>query len=414
MSTAHDESSSTEQTARRAIWRNRDFLLLWSGQAISDIGASVSELAFPLLVLAITGSAVQTGIIAALRSLPALIFSLHAGALVDRWDRKRVMIICDIGRLLSLASVPLAFAINHLSIYQLYICALLEGTLAVLFNLAHSASLGQVVAKDQLPSAFALDEFTEGTTTLAGPSISGLLFTLGQILPFIADTISYGVSLVTLLLIRTPFQQKREAARQHLLVEIREGIAWVWKQPVIRSMTLLGIPAYFAMSGSSLAVIVLAQERHASPIVIGLIFALGGIGSILGSLMMPWLEKRLSVGQSILLCRWIFALFWPLYILIPVPLLMGLVEFAMGFADPIEDVPYFSYRLSLIPEALRGRVISACRLLSGATRPLGLFVTGICLQRFGAIVTLFISWLFVLGIAVLMSCNQHIRQARRS
>src|ERR1700724_2371707 len=125
MSTSQD--NSTDEKLRvssdqpKSLWRNRDYLLLWSGQALSDIGGAVSEPAFPLLVLAVTHSPSQAGFVAALRALPATLFSLFAGVLVDRWDRKRVMLMCDAGRALSLASIPLAFAVGHLTIWQLYI-----------------------------------------------------------------------------------------------------------------------------------------------------------------------------------------------------------------------------------------------------------------------------------------------------
>ncbi|HVB74463.1 MAG TPA: hypothetical protein VNE38_12990 [Ktedonobacteraceae bacterium] len=102
-----------------------------------------------------------------------------------------------------------------------------------------------------------------------------------------------------------------------------------------------------------------------------LIFAVNGIGSILGSLLAPHLEHRLTVGQSILLCRWYFVLIWPLYALTPFPPVLGAIEFGTGLVDPIEDVPYFSRRLKLIPDELRGRVLSACRLFPGTMRPLG-------------------------------------------
>jgi len=412
MTTTRDDIGQLErQTERRPLWRSRDYLLLWCGQAISDIGGSVSELAFPLLVLALTGSPAQAGIVAALRALPAVLVSLPAGALVDRWNRKRVMLTCDIGRFLILASIPLALALDHLTIYQLYITSFAEGTLAILFNLAHTASLSQVVAQEQLSAAVAQDEVMEGTTALCGPSLSGLLFALGKTFPFLADAVSYAVSILTLLFIRTPFQGERKKTQHHLFAELREGLFWMWRQPFIRSVTVfMGASAFF-LSGSSLVVIVLVQQRGATPFIIGCIFACGGIGSIAGSLLAPFLEKRLTVGQSILLCRWMFALFWPLYALMPLPLLMGLIEFGIGFADPIEDVPYFSYRLSLIPEELRGRVISACRLFPGTLRPAGLFLTGLLLQRVGAVPTLLISWLFLVLMAVLMTGNRHIRLA---
>jgi predicted MFS family arabinose efflux permease len=174
----------------------------------------------------------------------------------------------------------------------------------------------------------------------------------------------------------------------------------------------MGFSACF-ITGGPLIIIVLAQQRGASPFVIGCIFALGGIGSIIGASLAPVLGKRLRVGQSVLLCRWLFALFWPLYALMPTPWLMGLVEFGIGFADPIEDVPYFSYRLKLIPEELRGRVLSVCRLFPAATRPLGLFVTGLLLQEIGAVPTLLISWLALLLSALVITCSRQIRQAGR-
>jgi len=112
---------------RASLWRNRDYLLLWSGQGVSSAGTQVSGVAFPLLILAITGSPAQAGLAFALRSLPYVIFSLPVGALIDRWDRKRVMILCDIGRALALASIPIALALGVLSVAQLYAVAFVEG-----------------------------------------------------------------------------------------------------------------------------------------------------------------------------------------------------------------------------------------------------------------------------------------------
>lgn len=413
MTTTHEDAARMEPGQKVSIWHNRPYMLLWGGQAISTIGSSVSELAFPLLVLAMTGSPAQAGIVSALGAVPASLFALPAGVLVDRWNRKRVMLLCEVGRFLSMASIPLALVLGHLTIYQLYINALLEGTLAALFGLAHTASLGQVVPREQLSSAIAQEEFMEGTTALSGPSLSGLLFTLGHSLPFIADTLSYAASIVTLLLIRAPFQGERKAEKPHLRREIRAGIAWVWQQPFIRSMTLLMAIATFFAGGNDLSVIVLAQQRGASPVVIGVIFALGGVGSIVGSLLSPFWEKHLSVGQAILLCRWSFVLLLPLYILLPLPLLMGLPEFGFGFVDPIEDVPYFSYRLWLIPEELRGRVIAACRLAPSLVRPFGRVIMGALLQLFGPVSTLLVSWSGMLLLALLIMGNRHIRAARR-
>src|SRR5438874_13158419 len=157
--TSIEEPKEAEPTAhtRRpvALWRNRDYVLLWSGQMISSVGTRVSMLAFPLLVLAITHSPAQAGLIAALRGLPYALFVLPAGALIDRWNRKRVMILCDTGRALALGSIPIAIVLGHLTIIQLAIVSLVEGTLFTFFGLAETACLPQVVTKEQLPGAAA-------------------------------------------------------------------------------------------------------------------------------------------------------------------------------------------------------------------------------------------------------------------
>jgi MFS family permease len=243
-----------------SLWRNHDYLLLWSGQSLSAIGSAVSELAFPLLVLAVTHSPAQAGFTAALRTLPVTFISLLGGLLVDRWDRKRIMIFCDIGRALSMTSIPVAFALGHLTIVQLYITALLEGALAAFFGFAHTASLSQVATGEQLSAAVAQEEVMEGTTALFGPTLSGILFTAGQMLPFLIDAISYAISIFTLLLIRTPFQKRRTTERFRLRFEISQGMVWMWHQPFIRAMTLLSGASALALPGSVLIVIVLAEQ----------------------------------------------------------------------------------------------------------------------------------------------------------
>jgi MFS family permease len=168
----------------------------------------------------------------------------------------------------------------------------------------------------------------------------------------------------------------------------------------------------FVFSGNVLIIIILAQQQHASAVVIGLIFAVGGIGSILGSLLAPHLEHRLTVGQSILLSRWYFVLSWPLYALAPFPLVLGAIEFGIGFVDPIEDVPYFSHRLKLIPDELRGRVISACRLFPGTLRPIGLALTGILIQRIGIFPTIWLAWAWLLVITIIVTVIPQVRRER--
>jgi predicted MFS family arabinose efflux permease len=395
-----------------ALWRNRDYLLLWGGQTLSDIGGAVSELAFPLLVLLVTHSPAQAGFVAALRALPALFMTLPAGALVDRWDRRRIMLVCDSGRALSLASIPVASAFGLLTVWQLYVAACLEGALMVVFQLAKTAAVAQVVASSQYSDAVAQDEVVEGVTALVGPSLSGALYTLGAMVPFLTDAVSYIVSLVTLALIRTPFQADRAPTTQHLWTDIASGVRWVWRQPFILTMTLMMGAGALVNPSATLITIILAQRAGAPAWAIGLIFAAGGVGAIAGSWVASRFTHRLTVGQSILVSRWYFALSWPFYALTPVPAALGALDFGAGFVDPIEDIPYFSHRLRLIPDALKGRVISVCRLAPGVMRPLGLALTGFLIQRIGIFPTIWLLWAWLMVATMLVTVVPSVRRER--
>ena len=415
MPSIKDDSVSIKEAMPRRpkpLWLNRDYMLLWSGQMVSNVGTQVSTLAFPLLILALTGSPAQAGFAGALRALPYVIFSLPAGALIDRWDRKRIMILCDSGRAISMASIPVALVFGHLTIVQLYLVSLIEGTLFVFFNIAEVACLPRVVPKEQLPAATAQNMATDGITALLGPSLGGALYTVGRMLPFLADAVSYAVSVLSLFLIRTKFQKERVAARRKLWVEIREGLAWLWHHPLIRFIAILTGGYNFILAGYVLIIIVLAQQQHATSFTIGLIFAAGGISAVLGSIVAPALQRRLSFGQAIIGSSWLIALFMPLYSIAPNPLMLGIITAASFIVEPLYNVVQLSYRSALIPDELQGRVNSVFRLIAFGGQPLGLALTGVLIQNIGVIQTVLIcsAGLFVLAIAA--TVNTHVRNAR--
>ena len=396
----------------KSLWLNLDYMLLWSGQMISNVGTQVSTLAFPLLILALTNSPAQAGFAGALRALPYLIFSLPAGALIDRWDRKRVMILCDTGRAISMASIPVALVFGHLTIIQLYLVALVEGTLFVFFNIAEAACLPRVVPKEQLPAATAQNMATDGITVLLGPSLGGALYTAGRLLPFVADAVSYVVSVISLFFIKVKFQKERVAARRNLWTEIREGLSWLWHQPLIRFIAILTGGNNLISSGYVLIIIVLAQQQHASSFTIGLIFAVGGIGGIIGALIATPLQKRLSFAQAIIGTSWLFALCIPLYAIAPNPLMLGIITAGAFVAGPVYNVVQFSYRSAIIPDELQGRVNSVFRLIAFGGQPLGLALTGLLIQSIGVIPTVLADAAGMVILAVAATLNTHVRNAK--
>jgi MFS family permease len=416
MPTSNEELVDLEEVKperQKSLWLNLDYMLLWSGQIVSNVGTQVSTLAFPLLILALTNSPAQAGFAGALRALPYVIFSLPAGALIDRWDRKRVMILCDTGRALSMASIPVALVLGHLTILQLYLVSLIEGTLFVFFNIAEAACLPRVVPKEQLPAATAQNMATDGITVLLGPSLGGALYSAGRLLPFVVDAVSYVVSVISLFFIKVKFQKERVAARRNLWVEIREGLSWLWHQPLIRFIAILTGGNNLISSGYVLIIIVLAQQQqHASSFTIGLIFAVGGIGGILGALIATSLQKRLSFAQAIIGTSWVFALCIPLYAIAPNPLVLGIITAATFVSGPVYNVVQFSYRSAIIPDELQGRVNSVFRLIAFGGQPLGLALTGLLIENIGVIPAILVDSVGMIILAVAATVNTHVRNAK--
>jgi MFS family permease len=395
------------------LWRNRDYMLLWSGQAVSSLGTQVSTIAFPFLVLALTGSLAQAGFMGGLRALPYLIFSLPAGALIDRWDRKRVMIICDSGRALALGSIPVALLLGQLTMVQLYIVSAVEGTLFVFFNLAEVACLPRVVPPEQLPAATAQNSATDGTSFLVGPALGAALFSLGQMLPFLGDAVSYAVSVISLLFIRTRFQGERPAEKRRLHVEIGEGLVWLWRQPLIRFIAFL-TGSYNLLSGAGylLVIIALAKHMHASDFAIGVIFSIAGIGGIVGSILGAPLQKRLRFPVVIIGTTLVGMALWPPLIFAPNIWWLGAISAVSFLMGPIYNVTQFSYRLALIPDVLQGRVNSVFRLLAFGGQPIGLALTGLALDNIGVDTTIWIIFAGFVVMSLSTILNKHVRGAR--
>ncbi|HKT38831.1 MAG TPA: MFS transporter [Ktedonobacterales bacterium] len=412
MTTSAMPTEQPQVTRSGRLWRNRSYMLLWSGQAISTIGTEISTVAFPLLALLVTNSPVQAGLMGATRALPYLFFSLPAGALVDRWDRKRVMILCDTGRVIAMGSIPIALALNHLSVAQLYIVSALEGSLFVFFNIAEVACLPRVVSKEQLPAATAQNAATDGTAALVGPALGGALFGLHALLPFVADAISYTVSVVTLFFIPARFQGERKAEnRRSLRKEIAEGLAWLWHQPLIRFIAVL--TGVTNIPGLVLIIIVVAQEQmHASSLVVGLIFTIGGIGGIIGAAIAPWVQKRARFATVIISMMWLWTLLFPLYALAPNPVWLGIVVATAFVSSPVYNVVQMSYRLALIPDELQGRVNSVFRLIAFAGQPIGLAITGLLLEAFNPLVTVLAFMALQAFVSILATVNSHVRNAK--
>ena len=416
MSSMQEQTSSIEQSeaARRPapLWRNRDFILLIGGQGVSSLGSQVSLIAFPLLMLALTHSPAQAGLMAAARGLPFALFSLPAGALVDRWNRKRVMILCDLGRALALGSIPLAFVFGGLTFVQLYLVALVEGTLYTFFSTAEAASIPHVVAKVQITAATGQDRVVFSLANLFGPALSPILYGLGQVIPFLVDAVSYFASVLSLFLIKTKFHGERVAASRNLWREIHEGLAWLWRNKPLRFIAILTFGLNTPCTGYVLIIIVLAQHMHAPNTLLGLIFAGGGVGSIIGAMLVHPLQKRFGFSRVFITAVWLWALSWLFFVFALDPLVLGAITTLSFIVVPVYSVMQYSYRLTMTPEHLLGRVNSVYRLLAFGGEPLGIALTGILLQAIGPMPTVLALFIPQGILAVAATLNKDLRRVQ--
>ena len=216
--------------------------------------------------------------------------------------------------------------LDALTIGQIYGVAFVEGSLFVFFNIAEVAAMPRLVPAHQLPQAAAQNEAAFGAAHIIGPSIGTVIYqTIGRSTVFLFDALSYVVSALSLLLIKTEFRAAKAEPSRDLRREILDGLRWLWGKPLIRYMAFLTGGMNLVGAATPLIVIVLAKELGASDIDIGVIFSIGGIGGIVGSLIGGQIQKRFTFGQVIIAVSWALALLFPLYLLVPRFALLGVV-----------------------------------------------------------------------------------------
>lgn len=391
--------------------RNRDFILLWSGQVVSTVGTRVSSLAYPLLVLALTHSPAKAGLIGFAQTLPFLLFYLPAGALVDRWNRKRVMLVADAGRAFALGSIALALAFDRLTLAQIAVVAFLEGSLFVFFQLSESAALTHVVPREQLATALAQNQAREQGADLAGRPLGGLLFGIGQLVPFIFDAVSYAVSFATLLFVRPVFQDERPRLQTRLRAEVAEGVVWLWRRPFLRAIVALSGASNFAFNALPLVMIVRARQLGASPSLIGAMFALLGAGAIVGSVIAPWVQRRVPARVVVIGSLWLWAVGMAVLVLPSNAAALGAVAGVMWITGPPFNVVVGAYRYALVPDRLQARTQSVARLVAWGTIPFGSLAAGFLLQAVGATTSFLVLAGVSLAVALAATATRVVRHA---
>jgi MFS family permease len=391
--------------------KNRDFTILWSGQLVSTIGSEVSGLAFPLLVLALTHSPARAGIVGFANALPNLFLYLPAGALVDRWNRKRIMLVADAVRAVALGSVAVSLWAHGLTFAQIVVVAFVEGSLGVFFRVSESAALPQVVPKEQLTAAIAQNQARQQGAGVVSQPLGGFLFALGRSVPFVFDAVSYAASFVSLLFVRPAFQEAREPGARQLRAEIAEGVQWLWNHRFLRTTMFLVAGTNFGHAALVLALIVRARNLGASSTLIGAMFAVLSAGAIIGSVAAPWVQRNIRPSLLIIGSVWLWAAMTFSMFLVHETLLLGVLFGVQALVGPPFNVVVGTYRYLLVPDRLLGRVQSAGSLVTWGSIPLGSLAAGYLIQGLGARSTFLVLGAVFTVVALAAVSARVIRQA---
>jgi predicted MFS family arabinose efflux permease len=316
--------------------------------------------------------------------VPYLLWYLPAGALVDRWDRRRLMLAADAGRAAALASVAVALAFGSLTLVHVLVVVFVEGSLFVFFQVSESAALPHVVAPAQLPTALAQYQAREHGAELAGRPLGGLLFGLNQALPFVVDALTYLASFVALWFVRPGLRGTHDRRAGRLPAEIAEGVRWLWRQRFLRALLGLIAATNLVFNALAIAAIVRLQELGASPAAIGLLLGLYGAAALVGAAYAPALQRRLPPVLLIIGSLWAWAAAFAALILTSDPVVFGVLLASTGLTGPLFNVVVGGYRYALAPDRLQGRTQAVARLVAWGAIPVGAFVGGVGVQLVGA------------------------------
>lgn len=365
-----------------SLWHNRDFLRLWSAQTISQLGSQFTLLALPLAaILVLDASAFEVAALAAVEWMPWIVFSLPAGAWVDRLPRRPVLIATDLGRAAALVSIPLAYAVDALTLGHLFAVAFVVGTLTVFFDVAYVAYLPSLVARTQLGDGNAKLEASRSGAQIAGPGLAGAVVDLFTApVAILADAISFVLSAFLLRGVERVEEVAPRADGTRLRTEIVEGLKFVFRHPYMRpSMASIAPANFFWNLASAIFLVYAVRTLDLTAATIGLVIMLGNVGVLAGALLATRIAARFGIGPTIVASA--FFVGSPLLLLPAAPpeyaVPMFVAAFLLaGFAGVVTNVVGISLFQATTPDRLQGRATASRRLVNFGVTPLGALAGG--------------------------------------
>jgi MFS family permease len=374
---------------------------LWTGETISQIGTQITFLALPLTaILILKATPFQVGLLGTLEFLPFILVGLPAGVWVDRLRRRRILIAGDLGRVIALGSIPIAYELGMLHIAQLYLVAFVTGIFTVFFDVAYQSYLPSLVDRDQIVEGNAKLEISRSGAQLAGPGLAGALIqALTAPVAILADAISYLGSAVFVFLIRkkeAPVERHGpDGAKPRMRSEIWEGLRYVLGNKLLRPIAACTATSNLFSQVAGAVVLIFAVRRLGmSPGTIGLAFALGNIGFLLAAFIAPRVAQRLGIGRTIVGSAVLFGFTWiPAALMTKETAFLSLLAgmFIGGFGGTIYNINQVSLRQSITADRMQGRMNATMRFMVWGTIPIGYFLGGVLGESIGLRPTLWVA-----------------------
>jgi hypothetical protein len=395
--------------AQTSLGRNRDFVLLEAGRMLSTAGSSFSSVAYPLLVLSLTHSPAKAGLVAFARLLPIPLLGLLAGVAADRCDRRRIMLGADVVRALAIGALALVVATDPL-LWAIAALAFVEGAGDAFFTASQIGAVRAVVPEAQLPAAIGVQQARSAAVGIAGPPAGGALFGVARALPFVFDAASYVFSFVSLLAMRTRFQETRERGSAGLRTELAEGFRFLWHEPFVRTTSFLYAIGNFTIPGILFVLVVAARQRGLSGGTVGALLAAFSACVLAGSLASGLVRRRVG-ARAIILAEQYTGLATIAFLIRPSAFVLAVAILPQAFVLPITDTVVVSRRIAITPDRLLGRVEAVRLTIARTAAPLGPLAAGVLASAVSnrAAIALFVALGVVLAVWATASRSLDVR-----
>ncbi|MFJ5270402.1 MFS transporter [Streptomyces sp. NPDC088358] len=409
VATAPDAARPTRAQEPKPLLRNGDFQALWTSEAFAALAKETAEVAYPLLILATHGSAFYAGAVGSAQLVTASLMSIPGGTLADRVDRRLLLIVCNMVRVVLLGLFALLISTGHTNPAVIFTVAVGSAACLGISNPTGLAVIKQLVPPSQLTQATAQNQVRYFAATMGGPPAGGSLFAVARAFPFLSSAIAFLISSALLLFIRKPLKvenatpgEKRNAA---------EGFRFLARQPVLRLLIIwiMGSNMAFTHSGVFLALIATAESRGASPAFTGLLLSIAGVGGVVGSLLASPIIKRVKPPVLFLTAAWIGPVAAVLLANVSGLVPLGIIVACVFLRGPITSALFLAYLAAMAPDKMQGRVLGAVMFMSMIAAPIGVFGVGALFDLAGP------TWVFTAmaiasGLAALPTLSPRIRK----